>query len=197
MLSFWWVRHAPVINNNNCCYGDNEVECDTSNKVDFTHLVDSLPKNAQVFTSPLSRAKETFKASVKTGYKYDTCFEDPRLKEQNIGEYAGMKYAELYKLTKRIGVNSSYWLMEETHTPPKGESFIQLNERVTEFLNEKILNFNQGNIVLFSHGGPIRSAINIALNNKNVRVGPFKIDNLKVTKISYSKKYWHIDFINA
>jgi alpha-ribazole phosphatase len=87
--------------------------------------------------------------------------------------------------------------MEETHTPPKGESFIQLNDRVTEFLNEKILNFNQGNIVLFSHGGPIRSAINIALNNKNVRVGPFKIDNLKVTKISYSKKYWHIDFINA
>ena len=61
-----------------------------------------------------------------------------------------MKYAELYKLTKRIGVNSSYWLMEETHTPPKGESFIQLNDRVTEFLNEKILNFNQGNIVLFS-----------------------------------------------
>ena len=48
MLSFWWVRHAPVINNN-CCYGDNEVDCDTSNKVDFMHLVDSLPKNARGF----------------------------------------------------------------------------------------------------------------------------------------------------
>ena len=32
MFSFWWVRHAPVINNKNCCYGDNEVDRDTSNK---------------------------------------------------------------------------------------------------------------------------------------------------------------------
>ena len=56
--------------------------------------------------------------------------------------------------------------MKERHSPQKVKSFIQLNDRVTEFLNEKILNYNQGNIVLFSHGGPIRSAINIALNNK-------------------------------
>ena len=97
MLSFWWVRHAPVINNDNCCYGDNEVDCDTSDKNSFNNLVNNLPENAQVYSSTLSRAKKTFQATVELGYKYKEYFEDSRLKEQNIGKFAGMKYSELYK----------------------------------------------------------------------------------------------------
>ena len=48
----------------------------------------------------------------------------------------------------------------------------------------------------FSHGGPIRSALNIALDNNTVRVGNFRIDNLRVTKINYVNGKWYIDFIN-
>ncbi len=197
MLSFWWVRHAPVINNNDSCYGDNEVDCDTSDTKSFKNLVNNLPVNAQVYSSTLSRAKKTFQATVELGYIYKKYFEDERLKEQNIGEFAGMKYSELYKFTKKLGIHSSFWLMEEKYIPPKGESFTQLNERVKQFLYEKILDKLQGNIVIFSHGGPIRSAISIALGNQHANVGPFKIDNLKVTKISYDNKKWQIDFINC
>ena len=197
MLSFWWVRHAPVINNDNCCYGDNEVDCDTSDKNSFNNLVNNLPENAQVYSSTLSRATKTFQATVELGYKYKEYFEDSRLKEQNIGKFAGMKYDELYRLTKKLGIHSSFWLMEERHIPPQGESFTQLNERVKQFLYEIILDKLEGNIVIFSHGGPIRSAISIALGNQYVKVGPFKIDNLKVTKISYDHKKWQIDFINC
>ena len=194
MLSFWWVRHAPVINHNNCCYGDNEVDCDTSDKEKFNFLANLLPENAQIYSSTLSRAQETFRSVVKQGYKYERYFEDSRLKEQNIGEYAGMKYTELYKLTRKLGINSPFWLMNERHIPLKGESFINLNDRVYQFLKEKISEETKGNIVIFSHGGPIRSAINIALENKHVKVGPFKIDNLKVTKISYYQKRYNTDY---
>ena len=197
MLNFWWIRHAPVINNKNCCYGDNEVDCDTSDESSFKSLVDILPENAHVYCSTLSRAKETFKATAKLGYKYESYSEDSRLKEQNIGEFAGMKYIELERLTKKLDVYSPNWLMDERFVPPKGESFINLNDKVKQFLNEKILEKNQGNVVIFSHGGPIRSAINIALGNQDVKVGPFKIENLKVTKISYNHKFWQIDFVNS
>jgi broad specificity phosphatase PhoE len=197
MLSFWWVRHAPVINNNDCCYGDNDVDCDTSDIKSFNNLVNNLPEKARVYSSTLSRAKKTFQETVALGYNYKEYFEDGRLKEQNIGEFAGMKYNELYELTKKLGIHSSFWLMEESYVPPKGESFTQLNERVKQFLYEKILEKLEGNIVIFSHGGPIRSAISIALGNQHVNVGPFKIDNLKVTKISYDNKKWQIDFINC
>ncbi len=197
MLGFWWVRHAPVINNNDCCYGDNEVNCDTSDKESFDSLVSILPENAEVYSSTLSRAIDTFNQTVKCGYKYKTYNEDKRLKEQNIGNYAGMKYEALNKLTKDLKIYSPYWLMNEKHVPPNGESFIQLNNRIKLFLEEKILmGSGSGNIVLFSHGGPIRSAINIALGHQSTKVGPFKIDNLKVTKISFHNENWHIDFIN-
>ena len=196
MLNFWWVRHAPVINNKGCCYGDNEVECDTSDIQQFKYLANFLPRNAKVYSSTLSRAKKSFIATVNSGFKYKSYFEDKRLKEQNIGKFAGMKYQDLYKLTKKLNVFSPYWLMDEKYIPLGGESFINLNERVISFLNERILENNKENLVIFSHGGPIRSAINIALYNKNVSVGTFKIDNLKVTKITYDQGHWKIDFIN-
>ena len=25
MTQFWWIRHAPVTGNNNCCYGNNDT----------------------------------------------------------------------------------------------------------------------------------------------------------------------------
>tara|TARA_B100000029_G_C17521240_1_gene939976 strand:+ start:410 stop:1009 length:600 start_codon:yes stop_codon:yes gene_type:complete len=198
MVSFWWVRHAPVVNNNGCCYGDNEVECDTSDTKLFRILANFLPKNSKAFSSTLDRAKKTFIATVNSGYKCKSYIEDERLKEQNIGKFAGMKYKNLYKLTRKLNVYSPYWLMNEKYIPSGGESFIDLNERIKDFLKEKIVeNKNENeNLVIFSHGGPIRSAINIALYNKNVSVGSFAIDNLKVTKISYNKGSWQIDFVN-
>ena len=196
MLVFWWVRHAPVINNKNCCYGDNEVDCDITNKKQFKSLVKLLPKNAYVYSSPLSRAIKTFQATTKEGLRYKFFFEDKRLKEQNIGKFAGMKYQDLYKLTKRLNIYSPNWLMNETHIPDGGESFIQLNNRVKDFLKDLINEKGKKKFILFSHGGPIRSALNIALNNNTVRVGNFKIDNLRVTKINYVNGKWYIDFIN-
>ena len=99
-LNFWWIRHAPVINNNQCCYGDNEVDCDVTNFEVFNNLVKVLPQNAFVYSSPLSRAKKTFLATAKAGLNYRSFSLDARLKEQNIRVFAGMKYNELYKLTK-------------------------------------------------------------------------------------------------
>lgn len=196
MIIFWWIRHAPVINNNNCCYGDNEVECDTSNKNKFKKLVNKLPKNANIYCSNLSRAKETFFSAVDAGLKYKSFFTDNRLKEQNIGKLAGMKYTDLYKLMKKLNIYSNYWLMKENYVPVGGESFEQLNLRVNDFLQEIIKKNKKNDFIIFSHGGPIRSALNIALNNKKVKVGTFKIENLKLTKIIYNKGNWEIEFVN-
>lgn len=195
-LNFWWIRHAPVINNNQCCYGDNEVDCDVTNFEVFNNLVKALPQNAFVYSSPLSRAKKTFLATAKAGLNYSSFSLDTRLKEQNIGVFAGMKYNELYKLTKKLNIYSPHWLMHEKYTPSGGESFVDLNSRVNQFLNERIKDRNKKEIIIFSHGGPIRSALNIALNNKEVSVGTFKIENLKVTKIIYLKGNWQIDYVN-
>ena len=44
MIKFWWIRHAPVIGNYNRCYGNNEVDCNVSDKNSFKNEYKILTK---------------------------------------------------------------------------------------------------------------------------------------------------------
>ena len=68
MIKFWWIRHAPVMEYNRC-YGNNEVDCDVMTS-SFKNIVSILPKNADVYTSNLSRTIKTFNATVEEGLVY-------------------------------------------------------------------------------------------------------------------------------
>ena len=127
MLSFWWIRHAPVIGNNNSCYGNNEVECDLSDKQSFQNLSNKLPSDAIVYTSELSRSIKTFRTVEDYGLSYKYHYIDKRISEQNLGDYTGMKYNELYKLTKKLGIYDKNWLMKASYSPPNGESYNNLD----------------------------------------------------------------------
>ena len=116
-------EEVTTIGNNDCCYGNNEVDCNLTDLASFKRLVSKLPKNSNVYTSKLSRAVKTFDEVVKNGFKYNKYFKDGRLSEQNLGDYTGMKYEELYNLTKRLGIYDPNWLMCPTHVPPNGESY--------------------------------------------------------------------------
>ena len=72
----------------------------------------------------LSRAIKTFQASYfREGLQNAKFFfEDKRLKEQTIGKFAGMKYQDLYKLTKKLKIYSPNWLMNEKYIPEMEES---------------------------------------------------------------------------
>ena len=198
MTSFWWIRHAPVIGNEDCCYGNNEVECDLSDTKTFIELEKKLPENSIIITSPLSRAIKTYlKVNSLRCLSIHRHKIDNRVTEQDLGSWAGMKYSELIKKTKKLGVFSHTWLMGFDFCPPGGESFIQLQKRVQDFLNESLRNYEKKNIIIFSHGGPIRAAISIALNIKDKQVLPLIIDNTKLTRIDYDiEKKSTIKFIN-
>ena len=197
MIKFWWVRHAPVIGNHNRCYGSNEVDCDVSDKNSFKNIVSVLPKNADVYTSNLSRTIKTFNATVENGLIYRKHIIDSRLVEQDLGVYSGIKYNELESLIKRKNVYDKNWLMSYSHIPPNGESFYQLGKRVANFVDEMLLKYSRKNIIIFSHGGPIRAAISYAINYNIKKVIPIEIENTKVSLIQYDKnKDCKLLFIN-
>ena len=149
MIKFWWVRHAPVIGNHNRCYGNNEVDCDVSDKNSFKNIVSFLPKNADVYTSNLSRTIKTFNATVENGFTYRKHIIDCRLVEQDLGMYSGIKYNELESLIKKKNAYDKNWLMSYSHKPPNGESFNQLYKRVIHFVDEMLLKYSRKNIVIF------------------------------------------------
>ena len=43
---WWWVRHAPVREDNGCIYGQKDLGCDTSDRVVFDAVGKILPRNA-------------------------------------------------------------------------------------------------------------------------------------------------------
>ena len=197
MISFWWVRHAPVKGNNECCYGNDEVDCDLSDVASFNRLVAKLPKGSNVFSSHLSRTIKTFEATVNAGYIYNSHSIDRRLTEQDLGSYSGMKYKDLYALTKKLGVYDNNWLMKPDFKAPEGESFKDLYIRVESFINEKSLEKNHENLVIFSHGGPIRAAIFLAMGIGFETILPLEIDNSKLTRIDYINNNWKVVKVNC
>ena len=80
-IRFWWVRHAPVIGNNGCCYGNNDVDCDVTDQDSYKILSDILPKDSYVYSSHLTRTIKTMDATIKEGFKYkEYCL------DKNFGE---------------------------------------------------------------------------------------------------------------
>ncbi|MAH88953.1 MAG: hypothetical protein CMJ06_02770 [Pelagibacterales bacterium] len=188
MIKIWWVRHAPVKGNKKCCYGNNEVECDLSDAISFNNLVSILPKNSFVYTSNLSRTIKTFKVAVEKGFTYKNHIKDSRLNEQNLGDYTGMKYDALEYLMKEKNIYDKNWLMSFKHSPPNGESFEKLSERVCNFVDDVLKNHTKNSdVVIFSHGGPIRAAISYALNYSLENIIPLDIKNTKVSLLEYDE----------
>src|SRR2546428_68871 len=42
---WWWIRHAPVREDNGCIYGQQDLGCDTSDRVVFEAVGKILPRN--------------------------------------------------------------------------------------------------------------------------------------------------------
>src|SRR6185437_5849537 len=64
---WWWVRHAPVIVNKGCCYGQTDLPCDIADTARFTSLANRLPKAAVWVATPLKRTHMTASALVEDG----------------------------------------------------------------------------------------------------------------------------------
>ena len=78
--------------------------------------------------------------------------------------------------------------MNANHIPPNGESFIDLRNRVESFIQDKLKVFKNKDLVIFSHGGPIRAAISNALGCAKHVIIPVQIDNTKLTRIDVDEK---------
>ena len=195
-MRFWWVRHAPVKDNDGRCYGNNDVDCDVSEISKFSNLANVLPENSFVYSSQLSRTIKTLRATEDQGFTGVSHNIDKNFAEQNLGLWAGLKYEDLDEKTQKLGVYHPNWLCDPNHTPPEGESYNDLYLRVVNSLKKIINKGSSGDYVIFSHGGPIKAAISFALSTSPEASLPFRIDNISVSRLDFIKNSWQIKFIN-
>ena len=184
--SFWWVRHAPVAHGGRI-YGQIDLSCDCSETALFTGLAEKLPHSAMWVTSNLRRTHETAAAIVRAGFPGPQpipgpeAISLPELAEQNFGEWQNLTYEELQEL--RAGDFHRFWHAPAHETPPGGESFVAVIERVSRAIHRLVDTYSGRDIIAVAHGGTIRAVLALALDLDPEAALAFTIENCSITRI--------------
>jgi alpha-ribazole phosphatase len=185
---WWWVRHAPVREDNGCIYGQKDLGCDTSDRVVFEAVGKILPRDAVWYASNLKRTHQTAAAIWTAGFPKPSSMQHVAdLAEQHLGEFQGMNRAA-FLASQPIG---SHWFGPIDQPTPGGESFMDLYNRVRGAI-ERITAADAGkDIIAVAHGGTIKAAVGFALGNQPEKGLAFTIDNCSVTRLDHIASAGH------
>ena len=180
---WWWLRHAPVTGHGGRLYGQTDLPADTGDRARFDALARALPAGAVWLTSALRRTRETAAAIAEAGHAVPRCAVEPDLGEQDFGAWQGLTWDELAAM--RGGLAHKHWVAPARFTPPDGESFLSVIERVAPVIARRTARHGGGDIVAVAHGGTIRAALARALDLEPERALAFAVDNLSITRLDH------------
>jgi alpha-ribazole phosphatase len=194
---WWWVRHAPVRDDNGCIYGQKDLGCDTSDRVVFAAVGKILPREAVWYASNLKRTHQTAQAIWAAGFPRPA--EMPHEKafaEQHLGQLQGMN-RKAFVASLPAG---SHWLTAIDEPAPGGESFRDLYDRACAAIARITREHAGRDVIAVAHGGTIRAAIGLALGGHPDRGLAFDIDNCSVTRLDYiasaDQAVWRLPMVN-
>jgi alpha-ribazole phosphatase len=196
---WWWVRHAPVREDGGCIYGQEDIGCDTSDRVVFSAVGKILPRHAVWYASNLKRTHQTADAIWAAGFpkpahlKHEASFA-----EQHLGEWQGLNRAAFFA-SRPIEVGS-YWFAPIDEPAPGGESFMDLYNRVRRAIERINAEHAGQDVIAVAHGGTIKAAIGLALGDQPEKGLAFTIDNCSVTRLDHlasrGHQGWRIPMVN-
>ncbi len=195
---WWWVRHAPVTETGGRIYGATDPNADTDDGPSFEALDTILPRRARWVTSHLRRTRQTASGIASAGGRSIAPLVERGLGEQDFGDWHGKKYDELSALASA----HRFWLAPARETPPNGESFADLCERVETVIQRLTATWHGDDIIAVAHGGTIRAALGMALGLDPETSLRFATDNLSVTRIDHydaTKNHaetWRVVYMN-
>ena len=113
----------------------------------------SFPKIDAIYASPLERTRET--AAPLAKQRKQKVIIDKGLIECDFGKWTGAKLSDLMKLPEWKTVQSA----PSTFRFPNGESFTEMQVRISTALDNIRLRHPGGVVVCFSHADPIKAAL--------------------------------------
>ncbi len=142
------------------------------------------------YSSPLKRARESAEIIVDSRCPIITCDD---LSERNFGDWEGKLWTEVMPELEYRKIREGVKLR-----PIKGESLEELIARSQKILIDTALKHNENeNILLVSHGGPIRSMLSLARGISYEQVPSLgEISNCSITLLSYQNRMLRPAFIN-
>jgi alpha-ribazole phosphatase len=152
------VRHGNTkLNSAGRYWGRTDVELSADGTRQAEQLRDRLAaqKIDIAYTSNLQRASATAKI-IATNHQVDivTC---PELREINFGKIEGLTFKEVSQLYPEVAEAWSKWSL--TLKYPDGESIVELNNRVSKFLERLEKHTPEKTILIVAHSAPLRLLI--------------------------------------
>ena len=194
---WWWVRHAPVREDNGCIYGQEDLGCDTSDRVVFEAVGKILPRNAVWYSSNLKRTHQTADAIWAAGFPRPSDMPHVHaFAEQHLGQWQGMNRAAFLASLPA----GSHWFAAIDEPAPGGESFMDLYNRTIAAIER--INAEQAgrDVIVVAHGGTIRAAVGLALGGLPEKGLAFDIDNCSVTRLDHvasaGRRVWRLPMVN-
>lgn len=160
------------------CYGQTDVALPEGYEKIHAQLLEQFGEVAfDVFmASPLQRCALLAKAIAGDR----PVIYDDRLKELNFGDWEKKMWSEIEKLPESKSFFDDYFNV----APPKGESFQELMLRITVFLDELTRDYADKEVLIVSHGGPIR-VFNALISGIEIkRIFDFKVEYGDIVKYS-------------
>lgn len=195
----WLIRHAIVEENaRTFLYGVMDVELCPHSLVAqapmYKSLAAMLPRPAHWVVSPLSRTVRTAAAIFAAGYPRVEPGVEPDLIEQDLGDWHGLKHAEL---PARLTVPAHpFWPHGGTELPPHGETFEHVIARVGATLERLADRHANADVVAVSHGGAIRAAVAHALRIGADNALHLSVQNLSLTRLDRIGGEWRVVCVN-
>lgn len=165
------IRHTKVNLPKGICYGQSDVDvADTfeEEKREVVRLLQFYEFEA-VYASPLQRCHKL--AREIAGFQHTVIYDD-RLKELHFGEWEGMSWDDISQTPEAEKWFGDYWKV----ACPGGESYQQLFERISDFMEELRRSSIKGPVGIITHGGPIRSILSWVYNTPPYEVFDESID---------------------
>ena len=192
---WWWVRHAPVVEQVGRLYGQTDLACDTSNTTVLEALAALLPKGALWVVSHLRRTADTARAIAANGMDAAPPTVEPDLAEQHFGAWQGLTWDEIRAAHEEA--HGEFWKNPGGNAPPGGESMAQVISRASAAI-ERVTAANGGrDIVAVAHAGSIRAALALALDLDPWKGLAVQIDNLSLTRLEHVPERLDMGHANA
>jgi len=196
VITRWWLlRHAPVPCPNGRIQGRLDVACDTSEDEVFAALARQLPVNPVLVESGLIRCRQTAGALEAAGMLLPPPIIEPDLMEQDFGRWQGRSWLDL-EAAKDPDL-PEFWRDPAGKTPPGGESFAAMTERVAGAMHGITAAHAGRDILAIVHAGTIRAALALALELSPAQALKFSVLPLSLTRLDSMAEGWRIETVNA
>lgn len=157
-MSIYLVRHGETDWNREGIYqGQVDTTLNQKGKCEAERLGVALKdiKFSRIYSSDLLRARET--AEIINKYLNIPIFYRAELREMNFGRWTGISIFDMEKVDPELfrKWQDNPWDV----SPPGGETFKELTERVIKIIDEIFSIHRDENILVVSHAGPIKAII--------------------------------------